>query len=78
MKKFLFVLAAITALASLATALWARPFTINCPYDGESMTFDHQVGFGPSAVCWYKHTTLDASSYPAHRVTHEAYVACGE
>jgi hypothetical protein len=59
-KKHLFVIAALVAMASLATVLWARPFTISCPRDGSSMMFDHQVGIGRNAWCWYSHTACTA------------------
>lgn len=74
MKKLLLAVFAILALAS-AIKLWARPFTITCPYDGDSMMFDHQVGFGDRAVCWYSHEHLD-TTYPFQRVKHSAYVPC--
>lgn len=71
MKKALIVLVAILALAS-AVKLWARPFTIKCPYDGDSMMFDHQVGIGRDAYCWYSHTAYENG----RSVKHQAYVSC--
>lgn len=71
MKKMLFVIA---ILAALASAVWAMPFSITCPYDGESMSYDHQVGFGQNAVCWYSHMHWDSQARAM--VKHKAYVSC--
>lgn len=63
----------IFALAILA---WARPFTVACPIDGQGMMFDHQVGFGQSAVCWYSHQGYNPRT--ARTEKHEAYIPCGD
>jgi len=60
------------ALALGSLALWAYPFSIKCPIDGEDMYFTHQVGYGRDAVCWYAHNYNDGT----HTVKHEAYVPC--
>ena len=57
------------------TALWAQPFSINCPIDGMPMYFTHQAGYGDNAFCWYSHTGLDPQT--GRFGTHEAYVPCG-
>jgi hypothetical protein len=46
-------------LLTLTVVAMAHPFTIKCPIDGQSMMFDHQVGFGKDAVCWYSHYGTD-------------------
>ncbi len=77
MKKsslFLLLIPAILLFASLA--LWARPFTIKCPIDGEPMSFDHQVGFGDGAVCWYSHYGTDPETGTSSK--HQAYISCDE
>jgi hypothetical protein len=74
--KHLFAVAIAFVFLALASALWARPYTITCPYDGDSMYFDHQVGFGDQAVCWYSHRHYDTDA--GGMVKHKAYVSCNE
>ena len=68
-----FVVLVIAALTALA---WAHPFSVTCPIDGESMYFDHQVGYGANAVCWYSHYGCDPRGKGCGK--HEAYASCGD
>lgn len=70
--KRVVVIGALIALASIP--LWAHPFNIKCPYDGDYMSFDHQVGYGRDAYCWYSHTHFDGGK----SVKHEAYISCDD
>lgn len=60
---------AVTAVAG------SHPFTIKCPVDGQGMMFDHQVGWGKDAVCWYSHTVNDPQNV-YRMVKHDAYIPC--
>ncbi len=68
------------ALTLASVALWAHPISIKCPIDGQDMFFDHQVGYGEDAYCWYSHIanvpSPDGSGMVATK--HEAYVLCGD
>jgi len=72
MKRALLIALAILALVSLPDTLLAHPFSIKCPRDGQSMWFDHQVGFGRDAYCWYSHQAYEEGEM----VKHEAYISC--
>ncbi len=75
MIRFVLVSVAVTLLLALvAIHVAAHPYTIKCPRDANDMTFDHQVGYGKDAVCWYSHTAYENSQY----VKHEAYIACND
>jgi hypothetical protein len=73
-----FIFVALVAGAWVAVWATSHPGTINCPTDGQAMTFDHMVvgsnQFGPGDhnACWYKHTVL----WEGKRETHTAYVPC--
>lgn len=59
------------AMLLAALILAGHPFQIQCPRDGHAMYFDHQVGFGKDAVCWYSHVING-------QVKHESYISCGD
>jgi hypothetical protein len=69
-----FVLAAVLVALGVIVA-FAYPFSVTCPIDGGSMYFDHQVGFGSNAVCWYSHYGTDPQT--GRLGHHEAYIGCG-
>lgn len=75
-NKYVYALAVIAVIFALTSHLMAAPFTIKCPYDGQSMYGDHRVGFGQDAVCWYSHTVWDSEQ--GRTVKHEAYISCGD
>ena len=77
-RSVLLAISVAFAILLGSLALWARPASIKCPIDGEYMFFDHQVGFGDDAVCWYTHNHTDYDAEGAHRVRHDAYVPCGD
>jgi hypothetical protein len=76
MKKLKFVAIAILLVATALLA-WAHPYSITCPIDGKSMLFDHKVGYGDQAVCWYSHTNNE-ETIPERAGYHEAYVNCND
>jgi hypothetical protein len=63
-------------LITLTVIALAHPFNVKCPIDGQNMMFDHQVGFGKDAVCWYSHEGCDPQTGTCGH--HEAYVSCGD
>jgi opacity protein-like surface antigen len=79
-KRISLSLLFVALLAAAWAAAWAEyhPGTIDCPTDGQAMTFDHlvigsnQSGPGDHNVCWYKHTVL----WKGNRETHTAYIPC--
>jgi len=78
MKKALISVAwLVVGVAALTTLAGAHPATIKCPIDGGPMTFDHQVGAGKDAVCWYSHHGCDPQ-HPLVCGKHEAYVNCND
>jgi hypothetical protein len=77
MKKLKLV-AVVILLVATALLAWAHPFSITCPVDGHSMSFDHQVGYGDKAVCWYSHDNNDYTGHPERSGHHEAYVNCND
>jgi len=72
------VMILLLCLVGLAALTWAgsHPYSIKCPVDGNPMAYDHQVGYGRDAVCWYSHRNCDG--YPIHCEKHEAYIPCGD
>lgn len=72
--RFVLLSVAVMLLLMLAIQVVAHPFTVKCPRDAENMMFDHQVGYGSDAVCWYSHTTWENGTM----VKHEAYIACND
>jgi hypothetical protein len=73
MKKTMLYTLLLILVALVGVAL-AHPYNIKCPRDGEYMTFDHQVGYGDDAVCWYSHEhTIPGTFNTEH---HEAYIPC--
>lgn len=79
-KYLLLLLFVVAALTASSLVLWARPLSIRCPIDSQIMVFDHQVGYGNGAACWYSHIAAVPSSDGRGLVTvkHEAYVPCGD
>jgi len=81
-KRFLLFLLVVAALTAGSLALWAHPVSIKCPIDGDFMTFDHQVGTGDQAVCWYSHTAYVSNPDPDGvgpvAVKHKAYTSCDD
>jgi hypothetical protein len=78
-KKVRFGLVCVVVMIMLtlvAIHVMAHPWTVKCPRDGEDMTFDHQVGYGKDAVCWYSHNVWDIEARAI--VKHEAYIACND
>ena len=67
----------VFALFAVALA-WARPITIKCPVDNITMYFDHKVGYGDDAVCWYHHNAGYAPGDPKEYPAHDAYTPCGD
>lgn len=67
---------AVVALFFAPMNASAHPYSIMCPVDGNTMMFDHQVGYGAQAVCWYSHMGWDSGS--GRSVKHQAYVACND
>jgi len=74
-KKLLVLLIAVLALGSLM--LWARPSTILCPLDGETMKFYQQMGSGPDAHCWYSHKVVTNQPGVISK-THAKDIPCGD
>ena len=54
--------------------LWAQPLSVNCPIDAQPMYFDHMVGWGKNAVCWYSHLQYENGQM----VKHNGYVPCND
>jgi hypothetical protein len=79
-KKIRFVLISVALMLLLTLVaidvVVAHPFTIKCPRDSEDMMFDHQVGYGKDAFCWYSHNVWDNNA--GGMVKHEAYIACND
>lgn len=71
------LLRAALLLAATVTCAAAHPYTISCPIDGQAMGFDHQIGSGQEAVCWYSHR-MAAADGSGKIETHQAYVPCGD
>lgn len=77
MVRLVVISAAVLLLLSLvAIAVVAHPYTVKCPRDGNDMYFDHQVGYGKDAVCWYTHDAYEPGSFQS--VKHEAYIQCND
>jgi hypothetical protein len=53
-------------LLAAALLAWAHPYSIACPIDGKPMSFDHQVGYGDKAVCWYSHNSRLLAFFRSH------------
>ena len=71
-----FVMAAVVVgliLAFCAIAV-AQSLVTTCPYDGESASFTHTVGFGQQRVCWYAHNHIDFQAHTS--IKHTFYQAC--
>ena len=77
MKNTKLPIAVVILILATGVMAWAHPYSISCPVDGLAMHFDHQVGYGANAVCWYSHQTNDTHDN-GRTVTHEAYIPCGD
>jgi len=78
MIRFVLISVAVMLLLTLvAIHVVAHPFTVKCPRDAQDMMFDHQVGYGQDAVCWYSHTVWDNDA-GGRMMKHEAYIPCND
>lgn len=62
----------ILIVLALATIVFAQAIAATCPYDGDSATLTHTVGFGQQRVCWYAHLHYENGRY----VRHQFYQSC--
>lgn len=73
------VLAAL--LLGYATFLFARPFSVPCPIDGQPMHWDgNQQGTGSRASCEYEHDAYvqNPGGLGSHKVQHTTWVSCSD
>jgi hypothetical protein len=70
----------VALVASFATWLYARPFSVPCPYDGQAMYFTgrmQSIGYNQES-CEYGHNAQvrDADGRGYHQVLHSTWIAC--
>jgi hypothetical protein len=69
----------VVLLLSIGT-VWADcPFSITCPYDGESMQNTYNCkGVGQTRACEFSHQHLVIDAHGSHFVTHRAWASCAD